>query len=97
MNRLSNFETQLRLVLRDMIRVLNLPTEADTDTAPARQSVKRRTAPVEPKPVTFPAMPLDSVCADDMMAIAKATKWKPVKSHETAYFCNHFPQADFDL
>ena len=64
-----------------------LPTEADTDTAPAPQSFKKRTAPVEPKSVTFPAMPLDSVCADDMTAVAEATKRKPVKSRETAYYC----------
>ena len=79
MHRLSNFETKLRLVQRDMIRVLNLRTELDIDAAPARQSFKRQTAPVEPRPATFPPMPLDSVCADNMAAFAEATKWKPVK------------------
>ena len=53
MHRLYNFVTQLRLVQRDMIRVLNLPTEGNTEAVPARQSFKRRTAPVEPKPVFF--------------------------------------------
>ena len=41
MHRLSNFETQLGLVQRDMIRVLNLPTEVDTDAAPVRASPSR--------------------------------------------------------
>ena len=57
MHRLSNFETQLRLVQRNMIRVLNFPTEVDIDAAPARHSFKRRTAPDEPRQATFPTMP----------------------------------------
>lgn len=32
-------------------------------------------------------------CLYDVTAIAEASKWKPVKSRETAYY--HFPQADF--
>ena len=83
---LSSFETQLRLVQRDMIRVLKLPAEPSVDVQSDRLSFKRRTGLAEPREPSYPTLPLDRLCVDRMYNIAALQRWTPTPRRAAQYF-----------
>ena len=90
----STTDQRLRMVMKDMVRVLHIPSNEEPDPVEgARQSFKRRTAPVEPKEF-FPVLPIDRLCADRMNALSEVKKIRPFVRRETRPF--RVPQADFD-
>ena len=72
--RMSISETELRLVQRDMIRVLNLPSEPEPPSY-ERQSFKKRAGPATGATKPFPVMPLYRVCSDRMDGVMGTKKW----------------------
>ena len=92
--RLSIAETELRLVQRDMARVLDLPAEEAGDAPSERRSFKRRTGPAPRRGNIFPAMPLDRVCADRIEGIMSASSWAAYPKRADLYY--RFPPGDFD-
>ena len=92
MQRLPITETELRLVQRDMIRVLDLP--AAENPLQAKASFKRRTGPAEGKEKIFPTLRLDQVCIDRMQTIMAGDKWRPYAPRERDYY--QFPAGDFE-
>lgn len=93
LQRLSIAETELRLVQRDMVRVLQLPP-ADEPPQPEHKTFKRRTGSSLGNDKVFPTLPLDQVCVEHMSAIMTAEKWRPHPRRENGYF--RFPSADFE-
>ena len=94
LQRLTIAETELRLVQRDMVRVLQLP-QPEEPTAPERKSFKRRTGASETsRPPAFPELPLDQVCVDRMNAVATSSSWTPYRRREIDYY--RFPREDYD-
>ena len=81
---LSPFETQLRLIQRDMIRVLQLPEDSKPEAT--RRSFKRRTTVEESRDPAFPTMPLDRLCTDRIQRIADAKRWTAYNKRSAAYF-----------
>ncbi|XP_038072608.1 sortilin-like [Patiria miniata] len=67
MQRLLVAETELRLVQRDMIRVLNLPAGTDPPP-PERQSFKKRSGPTAEPVRASPTMPLDPAVYEDPLS-----------------------------
>ena len=90
--RLSVSETELRLVQRDMIRVMNLPCEPEPPSD-ERQSFKKRAGPATGAAKPFPVMPLDRVCSDRMDGVMGTKKWTPYSKRTEPYY--RFPPADF--
>ena len=86
----SPFETQLRLIQIDMVRVLQLPESSKPETT--RRSFKRRTGVEEPRDPAFPAMPMDRLCTDRIQRISDAKKWTAFNKRAAAYF--QFPEKD---
>ena len=91
---LSSFETQLRLVQRDMVRVLKLPSTEKAEAETSHQSFKLRTAPAEVKSPTFPELPFDRLCVERMENLAKAKTWRSCQPRARSYF--QFPRPDFE-
>ena len=91
--RLSISETELRLVQRDMIRVLGLPLAAEP-TPPGRPSFKRKSGPTSGAAEIFSAMPLDRVCVDRIADIMGASKWSAFSTRVDKYY--RFPTEDFN-
>ena len=92
MQRLSVMETELRLVQRDMVRVLQLPSLGET-AGSSRQSFKHTTSSAASSTPVFPVLPLDLVCVECMNSIAETAKWSPYKKRDLSYY--RFPMADF--
>ena len=92
MQRLSVMETELRLVQRDMVQVLQLPSLGET-AGSSRQSFKHMTSSAASSTPVFPVLPLDLVCVERMNSIAESAKWSPYKKRELSYY--RFPSADF--
>ena len=92
--RLSIAETELRLVQRDMARVLDLPAEKTDDSPVERRSFKRRTGPAPRSGNIFPAMPLDRICTDRIEGIMSASSLIAYPKRADSYY--RFPAGDFD-
>ena len=91
--RLSISETELRLVQRDMIRVLGLPPAAE-HTPPEHPSFKRKSGPTSGTADIFSTMPLDCVCVDRIADIMGTSKWSAFSPRVDKYY--RFPTEDFD-
>ena len=76
MQRLSVMETELRLVQRDMVQVLQLPSLGET-AGSSRQSFKHMTSSAASSTPVFPVQPLELVCVERMNSIAETAKWSP--------------------
>ena len=88
----SSFETQLRLVQRDMVRVLKLPTDDTPGDSSDRRSFKMRTGGEETRSTPFPTLPLDRLCMDRIKSTAALKKWIPHTKRSKNYF--QYPQKD---
>ena len=90
---LSSFETQFRLIQREMVRVMKLPESEKTDES-GHRSFKQRTGMEESRQPAFPTMPLDRLCVDRIRRVASQKKWTPFPLRTAAYF--QFPTKDIE-
>ena len=85
--------SELRLVQRDMIRVLGLPPAAEP-TPPEHPPFKRTSGPTSGAADIFSTMPLDRVCVDRIADIMGTSKWSAFSIRVDKYY--RFPTEDFD-
>ena len=94
LQRLSIAETELRLVQRDMIRVLQFPPEQEPPQ-PEHKSFKRKTGVAVSGDRVFPEIPLDQVCAEKISGVMSPTnKWRAYPNRARDYY--HFPKPDLE-
>ena len=80
---LSQSETHLRLLQRDMIHVLGLPS---SEPQPPRTSFKRHSTRQDSSTPVFPELPVDSLCTDIFKHISESKRWRPFRQRASAYF-----------
>ena len=84
---MSASDQKLHVVMKEMIRVLKIPTSAETTTdQSSRQSFKKHSVAGASRSRDFPEFPVDRCCADRIQTLAAVKKWCPFVPRDTRPF-----------
>ena len=91
---MSASDQKLHVVMKEMIRVLKIPTSAETTDQSSCQSFKKHSVAGASRSRDFPEFPVDRCCADRIQTLAAVKKWRPFAPRDTRPF--RVPREDFD-
>ena len=92
---LSASDQRLWALMKDMTRILNIPSTDDPSPEPgSRPSFKTRTGPIDARDKDFPIFPIDRCCSDRIKTLTAVKRWRPFAARDIRPF--RVPRPDFD-